>query len=94
MTKPLLNIGYGSGDPAGFPGYKPLNPWGRPMPKYAPKPKLERYQVFVELPDHGLLGVGPKGPEDFLRPFCRSIEEQIALGKERHWRNPHIVRLL
>jgi len=92
--KPLLNIGIGSGDPAGFPGYRPLNPWGRPMPKADRPPPPPRYQLFVELPDKRVIPVGPKASDDFLKPLCAAIEQGIALGTERVWRNPHIVRLL
>lgn len=90
--KPSVRVS--GGTPAGFPDYKPLNPWGRPMPKYKPPEKPERYQIFVETKTRDLLAIGPKAPEDFLRPLCRAIEEQIARGNEKDWSNPHIVRLL
>ena len=102
MSKPL-NWATGAltgGNPAGFPDYKPLNPWGRGFPKelFRPKPKPELYQIFIEIPGapdaERLLPVGPKGPEDLLKPLCRAIEEQIARGRETEWANPHIVRLL
>lgn len=96
--KASINIGHGSGDPAGFPNFKPLNPWGRPMPKAPPKPELPSHQLFVEQFNpwgvKEIVALGPKASEDFLLPLKGAIEEQIALGNEKHFRNPHIVRLL
>lgn len=95
MAKALLNLGYGSGDPVAFPGFRPLNPWGRPMPRPKVPPRPVVYQLFVEtMPTRQLLAVGPSGPKHFLEPLCAAIEQHIAAGLEKDWRNPHLVRLL
>lgn len=89
------HVGYGSGDPVAFPGFRPLNPWGRAMPKYTPPPKREMHQLFVEvMPSRRLLAVGPRAPKDTLEPLRCEIEKAIVAGIERDWRNPHLVRLL
>lgn len=92
---PSIRLGVGSGDPAGFPGYRPLNPWGRPMPKSKPKPPPPDRQVFVTTRDNRIIPIGPKVSDDaILQPLVRRIEEAIAAGLERDWRDPHIVKLL
>lgn len=91
MEKPLLKVGYGSGDPASCPGFRPLNPWGRPMPKPERPPRPPLWQVFVKEPGGRVIPVGPQGPKETAEMFCIAIGEQIALGAERRWSSPHIV---
>ena|SRR5258708_1883940 len=86
MTKPILGIGRGSGDPAGFPGYKPLNPWGRAMPKpkrpFRQKPISHGlFQVLMEFRDGRREPLGPQANEDFVGLLAERINGMIALGQ-------------
>lgn len=82
-----------------IPNFKPLNPWGRSMPKPRPRfangtnPYLEPlYQVHVELTESGkTIPVGPKWPKQAAEQFIMAINAKIAEGKERAWANPHLV---
>lgn len=87
--------------------FKPLNPWGRAMPK--PKREMrsaapeQLYQVFVELTKPfrhpsgmvlkkgSLMPVGPKWAVGFAEQFCAKIREQITLGNEKSWNNPQVM---
>ncbi|HEX5320432.1 MAG TPA: hypothetical protein VFW46_14815 [Stellaceae bacterium] len=97
-AKPLVRTS--GGNPAGMPDFRPLNPWGRAMPKPTRLPPPPRYQVFVEAFDpisatgRKLIPIGPKGDDQFVRPLCEAIEQAIASGQEKTWRNPHVVRLI
>lgn len=86
--------------------FKPLNPWGRPMP--TPKRAIrteapeQLYQVFVELtkpfkqldvvlPAGSLMAVGPKWGLQLAEQFCAAIKEQIRKNAERLWINPTVM---
>lgn len=74
--------------------FKPLNPWGRPMPKPSrpmASKKLARYQVHVETRDGQVIPVGPSATQQFAEMLCEAIGRQIGQGKEKTWSNPHIV---
>ena len=76
--------------------FKPMNPWGRPMPK--PKRPVrdkppERFQVHVERTSDGVtIPVGPKMDPDGAAQFCEAINRMIAAGREKSWNNAHVVR--
>jgi hypothetical protein len=85
--------------------YRPLNPWGRKMPKPArrlnPPPVFEKgeakitylWQVEVSrVGDKLPIRVGPKMVKDLAEHFCSAINVQISLGKERRWTEPRLVR--
>ncbi len=96
MTKRALDIGHGSGDPAGFPGYKPVNPWGRAMPKpkraYRQKPiREELFQVVMEYRDGRREPLGPAANQDFIGTLAEGINAQIALGKGGEYGVAHVV---
>jgi hypothetical protein len=82
------------GNPAGFPDFVPLNPWGRAMPKPAQPPRPPVSQVVVrDMRDGGKeLRVGPKwcGVEGAAM-LCQTIEQEIAAGREKRWRDPVVV---
>jgi hypothetical protein len=95
MAKPWLNIGFGTGNPAGAPDFKPMNPWGRPMPKPERQPRPELHQVHVkDAKTARIIPVGPKTERENAEMLCIAIGQQIALGAERQWREPHVVRLI
>lgn len=90
--KPLLRVSGGS--PAGFPDFVPLNPWGRGMPKVAPRDKPAVFQLVVrDLHNGGReLRVGPKcGVPDVPEALCIAIKEQIGLGRETRWADPQVI---
>lgn len=50
------------------------------------------YQVKVI--DRGVpKSVGPKMIKDAAEQFCRAIEGQIRLGKEKQWSEPIVVKV-
>ena len=96
MKSRLLDIGYGSGSPAGFPGYKPLNPWGRAMPKpkraYRQKPIHEElFQLVMEYRDGRREALGPAANKDFIGNLAECINAQISLGKGGEYGLAHVV---
>lgn len=61
------------------------------MTKLTEGPML--YQLWVEAKGHiGPLAVGPRmSSKDALEGIVSAINQQIALGKEKVWGNPHIL---
>lgn len=88
-----LDIGFGSGNPAFAPDYRPLNPWGRrmPPPERAPRPAL--YQVVVRDRRQGLKErrIGPQWSKEFAEQLCFSISKAIGSGLETDWCDPIVV---
>lgn len=78
--------------------FKPLNPWGRAMPK-PPRAVRERapmadlYQVNVETRDGGLLPIGPRLEKPAAEMLCIAIGNEIAAGREKFWTNPHVLQV-
>ncbi len=84
------------GTPSGIPDFRPVNPWGRPMPKPARKLRLPSeihalYQVFVETRSGRMLAVGPKLTAAAAEQFAAAIRVQIIHGKEKRWSNPSVL---
>lgn len=76
--------------------FKPLNPWGRPMPK--PQREMQKappslFQVHVEENATGRqIPVGPKVSDPvFAERFCEAIGVMIGRQREKSWSNPVIV---
>lgn len=80
-----------------IPNFKPLNPWGRPMPKIqGPSGSTELnieplYQVHVELRDGKAIPVGPKMVKHMAEEFLMAINTKIVQGKEKEWANPTLL---
>lgn len=77
-----------------IPNFKPMNPWGRPMP--APKRPIKEkppslYQVFVETTEGKEIPVGPRVTQEVAERFCEAIGVMIGRGKEKNWSNPRLV---
>jgi hypothetical protein len=96
--KPTIQIGRGSGQPAGLPDdWEPLNPWGRGFPKELlnkpPRPPL--YQVIVRDARNGNkeLRIGPKGPKENAEMLCFEISRMIASGAEKQWFDPIVLEV-
>ena len=92
QRKPWVRVSYGSGNPAGAPDFKPLNPWGRSMPK-APPPPEPLHQVFVMDPLKGAIPVGPKMGKQFCDAIADVIRQNILNGMEHRWSDPVVVRV-
>ena len=87
-------IGFGSGLPNGIPDFRPINPWGRAMPKparpYRDKPLHHAlYQVFVDT-RKGTIPVGPRWSEELAGAFAETINKAVALGAEKEWGRAHV----
>lgn len=94
--KPAIQIGRGSGQPAGFEDFVPLNPWGRGFPKELlnkpPRPPL--YQVFVRDAKIGKeIPVGPKAPKENAEMWCLEIKRLVASGAEKQWFDPIVLEV-
>lgn len=76
--------------------FKPMNPWGRPMPKPSRtmrKAPLPLFQVFVEETKTGKhLAVGPKMEQEQAEKFCEAIGVMIGRGLEKTWATPTVVQ--
>ena len=93
--KPSINLGYGTGNPASTPDFRPLNPWGRPMPKPERPERPKLYQVHVRDKRNGrTIAVGPKMAHEFTEMFRLSIAQGIASGAEKRWRDPISVLMI
>ncbi len=85
--------------PAGMPDFRPLNPWGRAMPKpkrpVRTKPVIhDLYQLFVTRNEDGRrICVGPRVIKPVVEEFCQAVNLMIASGKEKAWREPSIERV-
>ena len=60
------------------------------MTKLNEQPML--YQLWVEVKGRiGPLAVGPRMSKEALEGVVSAVNQQIALGKEKTWGNPHIL---
>ena len=90
--KPSVRIS--GGNPNGIPDFKPLNPWGRPMPEPERPPRPPLWQVHVSDRSRGrVIPVGPRMGKEYAEMFRLAISNQIHLGAERRWANPHLVMM-
>jgi hypothetical protein len=73
--------------------FNPINRHGRKA-KASRKPHDPLYGVMVEEVQTGQVRrVGPAMAQLVAERFIVAINTQIALGKERNWSNPHLVRV-
>lgn len=94
MTTPSMHIS--GGNPNAIPDFKPLNPWGRPMPLPERPPRPALYQVHVKDKRVGgkVIAVGPKMVHEYAEMFRLTIANQISLGAERRWTEPHVLMMV
>jgi hypothetical protein len=72
--------------------FKPLNPYGRAMPKVARASREPLYQLCVKVVDTGkLIRVGPMIGKDAAEQFLFTLNKTIAAGLEKQWAEPHLV---
>ncbi len=82
--------------PNGYPDYKPMNPWGRPMPKTKRAMNKEPdplYQVVVEQDDGSPLPVGPAIDQVTAQRCCEALAKAIMSAKKPTMHNPTVVRV-
>lgn len=56
--------------------------------------KQSLYRVYVETTEGESIPVGPAMIKGACEQFSQSITEQISLGREKTWSNPHILPVL
>ena len=89
MTTPRksIDIGYGTGTPAGIPDFKPVNPYGRPMPKVERPVREDLYQCVVK----DWLGaetiIGPRMGQTAVERLVMAINARVASGEEKDWQS-------
>lgn len=71
--------------------FRPVNPWGRPVPRVAKPVRPALYQVIVTREGRGQIPFGPKMGRAAAEEFCEAIMGQIRLGAEKQLSDPHIV---
>lgn len=79
-----------------FPGsdkpFRPLNPWGRAVPK-ATRPEREPlYQLVVKRAGRGEIPFGPKMHRRFIDELYATVDGAIRSGVEKELSDPHIVK--
>ncbi len=91
--RPALSIT--GGNPAGYPDFVPLNPWGRGFPKPERPPKPALYQVVVLDKRNGNkeTRIGPMMQYEFVEMFRQAIAEGIASGAEKRWTDPIVLQM-
>jgi hypothetical protein len=95
VAKSSINIGFGTGTPAGMPDYKPINPWGRLPPKPTRKPREDLYQAVVLKADGTELPVGPKAGKLFVERCVAALNAALITqakdGEINDWRSAVVV---
>ena len=75
--------------------FKPLNPWGRAMPKPAREMRRDRPSLYQLRVTNNATGekilVGPKVVLELAERLCIAANVMISRGKETAWSNPEIV---
>lgn len=100
MAQAKLDIGYGTGNPNGFPDFKPINPWGRmperkrlmPHPNQFIAPEVDLYQMWADDRENQGKPVAlfPRMPRDVLLNLLEVVNAQISLGNEKRFANPRL----
>src|SRR5215469_16635875 len=71
--------------------FRPINPWGRSIPKVKQRSRPQLWQVIVtwngrEVP------VGPKAERSLIDDFYAVIVKGIRCGAEKEWSNPRVEK--
>jgi hypothetical protein len=72
--------------------FRPLNPWGRAMPK-SPRPdKHDLYQLIVwDISRRQEVRVGPQMAQEFVEGLAAAMRAEIAAGRDQRWSDPTVV---
>lgn len=87
-------VGRGSGMPAGIPDFRPINPYGRAMPKPTRPYRAEKhalYQVEIDLRGGGTRRVGPRWAEEMAGSLAETINKALALKPMDDWGRARVV---
>lgn len=88
-------VGRGSGMPNGIPDFRPLNPYGRAMPKPTRPYRTARpalYQVEIDLLKGGTERAGPMWEmEDMAGSVAAAINRMLALNPMHGWGRARVV---
>src|SRR6266576_3064462 len=88
-------VGRGSGMPAGIPDFRPLNPYGRAMPKPTrPYRRLRPalYQVEVDLRGGGTKRLGPMWErEEMAGSLAETINKALIIRPMDDWGRARVV---
>ncbi len=71
--------------------FKPVNPWGRAMPKPTRPDRPPLFQLVVRR-DGKETRIGPMAPKDFIQQLYEAVDAAIRVGVEKDFTDPHIVR--
>lgn len=87
-------VGRGSGMPNGIPDFRPINPYGRAMPKptrpYRPlRPAL--YQVEIDLRGGGTKRIGPQWAEEMAGSLAETINKALLVRPMDDWGRARVV---
>lgn len=76
-----------------IPDFKPVNPWGRAMPKPVRPVSEKRVQLWQLVVDiNGVpTRVFPKMLKAPLEDLLEVVSKQIIKGNEKVWKNPRLV---
>ena len=72
--------------------FRPVNPWGRAMPRptWSARPAL--YQLIVKWEGRGEIPFGPKMELQFVQAFYDTVNGAIRSGVEKQLSDPHVVK--
>ena len=74
--------------------FRPLNPWGREMPKVKRPVREPLYQLIVTRVGRGMIPFGPKMKKDAVDQLFEAVSAGIRVGVEKELTDPHVVRCL
>ena len=77
-----------------FPGskepFRPLNPWGRAMPKVKQRERPQLYQVVIRYKGREM-PYGPKASRAFVEQLYEAVSAACRLGVVKDIRDPYIA---
>lgn len=78
-----------------FPGspapFRPVNPWGRSVPRPSRTVRPALYQLIVTRTGWGQIPFGPKMEKQFVDALFDTVNKAIRSGIEKELSDPHVV---
>lgn len=71
--------------------FRPVNPWGRAVPRVNKTVRQPLYQLVVTRKGRGEIRFGPQMELQFVQEFYEAVLKQIRSGREKDLTNPHVV---
>lgn len=72
--------------------FRPVNPWGRDMPKVKRPQREPLFQLIVKRRGWGMIPFGPKMKKDAVDQLYEAVSAAIRVGVEKELTDPHVVR--